>query len=130
VLPRYDESTATAVGEGAELVHREYRDDLRELRDRADGDPAAIRKLLTGFPRLGPVGADIFCREAQAVWPVLRPALDGKVLDGAKAVGLPADAAAPAGLVKGDELAALASGRSTTTSRRRYAAAERGNRAG
>src|SRR3954470_14074520 len=107
---RYDESTATALGEGAELVHREYRDDLRRLRDRADGDPAAIRKLLTGFPRLGPVGADIFCREAQAVWPALRPALDGKALDGAKAVGLAADADALAGLVAGDELAALASG--------------------
>jgi hypothetical protein len=59
---RYDESTATALGDGAELVHREYGDDLRKLRDRADGDPKRIREALTGFPRLGPVGADIFCR--------------------------------------------------------------------
>ncbi len=51
-----------------------------------------IRELLTAFPRLGPVGAEIFCREAQAVWPELRPTLDRKAIDGAKAVGLPADA--------------------------------------
>jgi hypothetical protein len=107
---RYDESTATALGEGAELVHEQYRDDLRKLRDRTDGDPGAIRELLTEFPRLGPVGADIFCREAQAVWPVLRPAFDRKALDGATAVGLPADVDALAGLVEGAELAALASG--------------------
>ena len=66
---RYDESTATALGEGAELLRDEYRDDLRKLRERAEGDPARIRELLTAFPRLGPVGADIFCRDAQAVWP-------------------------------------------------------------
>ncbi|GAA1270692.1 hypothetical protein GCM10009609_37250 [Pseudonocardia aurantiaca] len=64
---RYDESTATALGDGAELVGREYGDDLRRLRDRAGGDPAQVRALLTRFPRLGPVGAEIFCREAQAV---------------------------------------------------------------
>jgi hypothetical protein len=107
---RYDESTATALGEGAELMHEEYGDDLRKLRDRADGDPGQVRKLLTGFPRLGPVGAEIFCREAQAVWPQLRPTLDRKALDGAKAVGLPADVDAVAGLVTAEELAALASG--------------------
>jgi hypothetical protein len=54
---RYDESTATALGEGAELLRAEYRDDLRRLRERAERDPARIRELLTGFPRLGPVGA-------------------------------------------------------------------------
>src|SRR2546429_731930 len=55
---RYDESTATALGDGAEFIHGEYGDDLRKLRDRADGDPKRIREALTGFPRLGPVGAD------------------------------------------------------------------------
>jgi hypothetical protein len=107
---RYDESTATALGEGAELLHREYRDDLRRLRDRADGEPGRIRKLLTEFPRLGPVGAEIFCREAQAVWPQLRPSLDRKALDGAKAVGLPADADRLAAAVSPTDLARLASG--------------------
>ena len=106
---RYDESTATALGEGAELMRTEYRDDLRRLRDRADRDPGAIRELLTAFPRLGPVGAEIFCREAQAVWPELRPTLDRKAIDGAKAVGLPADADELAGLVRPGQVATLAS---------------------
>jgi hypothetical protein len=105
---RYDESTATALGEGAELLHREYGDDLRKLRDGADGDPKRVREALTGFPRLGPTGADIFCREVQDVWPSLRPAIDGKALDGARRVGLPADPDALARLAPGSELAPLA----------------------
>jgi len=106
---RYDESTATALGDGAELMRSEYRDDLRRLRARAERDPGTIRELLTAFPRLGPVGAEIFCREAQAVWPELRPTLDRKAIDGAKAVGLPADAGELAGLVRPGQLATLAS---------------------
>jgi hypothetical protein len=105
---RYDESTATALGEGAELLHREYRDDLRKLRDRCDGDPKRVREALTGFPRLGPVGADIFCREVQDVWPSLRPAIDRKALDGARRVGLPADPDELARLAPGSQLAPLA----------------------
>ena len=89
-------------------MRAEYRDDLRRLRERADRDPERIRELLTGFPRLGPVGAQIFCREAQAVWPELRPALDGKALDGARALGLPADPDALAEQVRPGELAVLA----------------------
>jgi hypothetical protein len=106
---RYDESTATALGEGAELIRAEYRDDLRRLRERAERDPVRIRELLTAFPRLGPVGADIFCRDAQAVWPELRPAFDGKALDGAKRLGLPAKPADLAQLVPPAQLASLAS---------------------
>lgn len=105
---RYDESTATALGEGAELMHSEYRDDLRRLRERADRDPDRIRELLTGFPRLGPVGAQIFCREAQAVWPELPPALGRKALDGARALDLPTDPDELAAQVRPGELAALA----------------------
>ena len=105
---RYDESTATALGDGAELMRTEYRDDLRRLRERADRDPRRVRELLTDFPRLGPVGAQIFCREAQAVWPELRPALDGKALDGARALDLPADPQVLAEQVRPGELAELA----------------------
>jgi hypothetical protein len=86
---RYDESTATALGDGARRLLDEYRGDLRKLRERAAGDPAKVKKLLTAFPRLGPVGANIFAREAQAVWPELAPGLDDKALDGARRVGLP-----------------------------------------
>ncbi|MBW0105219.1 endonuclease [Pseudonocardia sp. KRD291] len=105
---RYDEQTATALGEAAELLLDRYRGDLRRLREEAGGDPKKIRELLTAFPRLGPVGADIFAREAQAVWPELRPALDGKALDGAERVGLPRDGNELAELVEGDRLAELA----------------------
>ncbi|MGI5132107.1 endonuclease [Pseudonocardia sp. CA-107938] len=105
---RYDESTATALGEGAELLHDRYGDDLRRLRDRTDGDPARIRELLTEFPRVGPTGAEIFCREAQVVWPQLRPALDRKALDGARAIGLPTDVDELAGLVRADRVGVLA----------------------
>jgi hypothetical protein len=105
---RYDESTATALGEGAELMRSEYGDDLRKLRDRADGDPKRVREALTGFPRLGPVGADIFCREAQDVWPALRPAIDGKALDGARRVGLPTDPEELVNLTPSSKLAPLA----------------------
>jgi hypothetical protein len=82
---RYDESTATALGDGATLLVADHGGDLRKLR--GDTLAAELRK----FPRLGPVGVDIFCREAQAVWPELRPYLDEKTLDGAKKIGLPTD---------------------------------------
>ena len=93
---RYDESTATALGDGAQLLLDEWKGDLRRLR----GDDLA--KHLRRFPRMGPVGVDIFCREAQAVWPELRPYLDKKTLDGAKKVGLPGDPDKLAKLAKND----------------------------
>lgn len=95
---RYDESTATALGEGADLLLDRYRGDLRKLR--GDG----LREGLREFPRLGPVGVDIFCREAQDVWPELRPHLDRKTLDGAKRVGLPAQEDKLARLVPDEDL--------------------------
>ncbi|MFC0111289.1 hypothetical protein [Kibdelosporangium aridum] len=106
---RYDESTATALGEGAELLLDKYSGDLRKLRKAADGDVDKLRALLQEVPRLGPVGADIFCREAQEVWPELRPYLDRKALDGADKVGLPADVRKLARLA-GDDVARLAAG--------------------
>ncbi|AUS78684.1 endonuclease [Actinoalloteichus sp. AHMU CJ021] len=96
---RYDESTATSLREGAELVRDRYGGDLRRMRDEATRtengtrvlDRDRLRELLTEFRRIGPTGADIFCREAQLVWPGLRPYFDRKALDGARRVGLPTD---------------------------------------
>lgn len=105
---RYDEQTATALGAGAELLMHDYGGDLRRLRDEAGGKPKEIIRLLRRFSRLGPVGADIFCREAQLVWPELRPYLDKKALSGAGKVGLPADAHRLAQLVDDTRLAELA----------------------
>lgn len=105
---RYDESTATALGEGAKLLVDRWHGDLRRLRDEAEGDPDRIRQSLREFRRIGPVGAEIFCREAQGVWPRLRPAFDQRALDGAAKLRLPRNPAKLASLVDGDELPALA----------------------
>jgi hypothetical protein len=105
---RYDESTATALGDGAQLLRDEYRGDMRRLRQAADGDTDTLRQLLQRFPRLGPVGADIFCREAQSVWPELRPYFDRKTLDGAKRIDLPTDRERLARLVRPEDQATLA----------------------
>lgn len=107
---RYDESTSTALGEGAELVLDEYRGDLRRMREAAGNDAAKLRQLLQRVPRIGPVGADIFCREAQAVWPWLRPYLDKRTLRGAQRLGLPADPDRLAKLVPDADLARLSAG--------------------
>jgi hypothetical protein len=105
---RSTEQTATALDEGAALVLDEWGGDLRRMREAADGDAETLRGFLTQVPRLGPVGADIFLREVQAVWPEFRPHLDAKALAGAEAVGLPSDPAALAEQVAGDDLARLA----------------------
>ncbi|MYY05772.1 MULTISPECIES: hypothetical protein [unclassified Streptomyces] len=105
---RYDESTATALGEGARLVLDRYHGDLRRLRDEAGGDPEELRGLLREFPRIGPVGADIFSREAQGVWPELRPAFDKRARDAAEGLGLPHSPEKLSALVGGDDLPRLA----------------------
>jgi hypothetical protein len=105
---RYDESTATALGEDAKLLIDRWNGDMRRLRTEADGDPARIRELLQEFRRIGPVGAEIFCREAQGVWPELRPSFDRRTLDGAARNRLPRDPERLAALVEPSELPRLA----------------------
>lgn len=103
---RYDESTSTALGEGAQRVLEEYRGDLRRMH--ADGDVAAVRRSLTGFKRVGPTGADIFCREVQVVWPDLRPYFDQRALRVAGDIGLPTDPDRLASRVSPDDVGRLA----------------------
>jgi endonuclease III len=88
---RYDERTATQLGDAAALLNERWGGDLRRLRREADGDPPELRRLLRQFPGIGPAGADIFLREAQEVWPELAPYLDAKALQGAERLNLPGD---------------------------------------
>lgn len=98
------EQTARQLGEMATHLVEEYAGDLRRLHDRADGDPGRIGELLQEFAGVGPLGADIFRREAQAVWPSLRPFLDEKAAAPARELGLPHTAAGLARRTGDDDL--------------------------
>jgi hypothetical protein len=88
---RYDERTATQLGDGAELLTERWGGDLRRLRNEADGKVSELQHLLQEFPGVGPTGADIFLREAQGVWREAAPYLDRKALQGAERLKLPKD---------------------------------------
>ncbi|MFJ8591548.1 endonuclease [Streptomyces sp. NPDC093598] len=88
---RYDERTATQLGDGAELLTERWGGDLRRLRQEADGKVSELHRLLQEFPGMGPAGAGIFLREAQGVWPEAAPYLDAKALQGAERLNLPQD---------------------------------------
>ena len=96
---RYDERTATMLGDGADLLSSRWHGDLRRLRDEASGDTGRLASLLTEFPGLGPTGASIFLREVQDAWPAVAPYVDGRVTSGAGRVGLPVSAAELARIV-------------------------------
>ncbi|KQZ19871.1 MULTISPECIES: hypothetical protein [Streptomyces] len=105
---RYDERTATQLGDGAVLLLDEHGGDLRRLRREADGDDGALRRALQRFPGMGPTGADIFVREVQTVWPETAPFLDAKALQGAERLGLPTSPAGLTRLAEGRDPAVLA----------------------
>ncbi|MEV6738105.1 endonuclease [Streptomyces sp. NPDC051104] len=105
---RYDERTATQLGDSAELLTERWGGDLRRLRKAADGDVSALRRLLQEIPGIGPAGADIFLREVQRVWPEVAPYLDAKALSGAERLGLPKDPEQLLKLAKETEPAVLA----------------------
>jgi hypothetical protein len=90
------------------MMRDRYHGDLRRLAAAAGKDPDRVRALLAEFPGIGPTAADIFCREAQAVWPFLRPALDKRATRTAGSLGLPTAPESLAGLVDDKELARLA----------------------
>lgn len=107
---RYDESTSRYIGDATDLLIERYDGDLRNLREAAGQDPAAMRRLLKQFKGIGDTGADIFMREAQLAWDELYPFADRKALEGAAALGLGDDAKALARLVARRDLPRLLSG--------------------
>jgi hypothetical protein len=107
---RYDERTATQLGNAAQLVLDRYAGDLRGLAEAAGHDVQAAARLLQQVSGIGPTGASVFLREVQQVWPWARPYLDDRTLAGAQRVGLPGAATSLAGLVPAEDLAAFAAG--------------------
>lgn len=97
---RYDERTASQLGDACDLLLDRYDGDLRQLRKAADEDTAREKELLQEIKGIGPTGADIFLREAQSAWAELAPYVDDRTRDEAKQLGLPTDARELAGLVK------------------------------
>lgn len=96
---RYDEGTATALADAAELLGERYGDDLRRLAANAEYDADKVAAKLQEFKRIGDTGSHIFLREVQDVWDWVGPQFDAKATDGAERLGLPTDP---------DELGALA----------------------
>lgn len=96
---RYDERTATMLGQTAELLMERYSGDLRRLREAAGRDPDEERALLKEFKGIGDVGVDVFFREVQGAWDELYPFIDRRAAEGAQALGLPTEAGDLAGLV-------------------------------
>lgn len=104
---RYDERTSTMLGDTAEMLLDRYDGDLRQLREEAERDPPAERRLLKECKGIGDVGIDIFFREAQPAWEELLPFADRRALAGARALGLPGDAEGLAELVDRGDVARL-----------------------
>jgi endonuclease III len=88
---RFDERTATMLGQAADLLIDRWHGDLRTLHAQAQEDVPGLASLLTDFPGIGPAGASIFLREVQVVWPDVAPYCDHRVLESAARLGLPRD---------------------------------------
>jgi hypothetical protein len=104
---RYDESSASRLTDLATRVDVDYRGDLRTLARLAKPDVRAAKLLLKQFTGIGDIGADIYLREVQDVWPWVRPYFDKRALDAAGQLGLPRDAGKLAALT-GRAIAPLA----------------------
>ena len=64
---RYDERTATELGDQASLLCQRWQGDLRRLRDEAARDGGRIESLLTGLPGI----ASLLWRDTAAMGPLL-----------------------------------------------------------
>lgn len=105
---RYDESTSTKLEELSKQVLDEYGGDLRKIRPGGPKTAGDLARTVGSFPRIGPTGARIFCREIQDVWPEVRPYFDDRALKAADRLGLPTDPEKLAGLVPTGKVAGLA----------------------
>ena len=110
---RYREKTATALGELAGFIEKEYGapclivgslllnlpltcsanvdNDLNNLLERAGSSPPNVRRLLQEIKGIGRVGTDIFFDSVQGIWPSLAPFIDPRSLETAKICGLGSD---------------------------------------
>lgn len=100
---RYDERTATQLGELADAVLDRYSGDLRRLHAESDD----LERDLQQFTGIGPVGAAIFCREVQGTWTNLAPYVDDRAARAADRLGLPTSPRALARLVPTQDLPRL-----------------------
>ncbi len=78
---RFDERTASMLEDVSRLSVDRWKGDLRNLRREADEQPEDERRLLKECEGIGDVGADIFFREVQGIWPEVSPFLDQRALD-------------------------------------------------
>lgn len=62
--------------------------DLNNLLEMADHDPSRVRSLIREIKGFGDIATELFCDDAQAVWPILAPTIDHRSLDTAKEVGI------------------------------------------
>jgi hypothetical protein len=85
---RYQERTATMLGDLSELLLERWDGDLRQLREEAGRDPRQERTLLKQVKGLGDVGVDIFFREIQATWSEVAPFADRRALRASQQLGL------------------------------------------
>lgn len=85
---RYQEKTATMLGETANMLIDQYKGDIRKLRQAAQKRPEEERKLLKQCKGLGNTGVDIFFREMQMNWKELAPFADKRALETAKKLKL------------------------------------------
>jgi hypothetical protein len=100
---RYQERTATMLGELSGHLLERWGGDLRKLRDEAERDPESERRLLKEAKGLGDVGVDIFFREVQVAWDELVPFADRRALDAARRLKLGGDARALERLADGSK---------------------------
>lgn len=104
---RFDERTATMLGDGALAVVERWGGDLRRLRAEAGSDVDYLRRALEDLPGIGPLGSAVFCREVQGVWPEFAPFVDDRAASGARALGLPTSPRGLAALVPSEDLTRL-----------------------